>query len=69
MNKTRNTFSTAQPVRSRDQAVTRERLIKVVGTLLACQEFTAFGVNAVAIEAGGDVTTVMRAGKRCKRPL
>lgn len=60
MNKTSNTVSTAPPARSRDQAATRELLIKAVGTLLARQGFTALGVNAVAKEAGVDKVLIYR---------
>jgi AcrR family transcriptional regulator len=50
----------AQPVRSRDRASTRARLVQAVGTLLARQGFTALGVNAVAKEAGVDKVLIYR---------
>lgn len=51
---------TIQPTRSRDQAATRELLIKAVGTLLARKGFTSLGVNAVAKEAGVDKVLIYR---------
>ncbi len=55
-----NNFSAVQPARTRDQAATRELLIKAVGTLLARQGFTALGVNAVAKEASVDKVLIYR---------
>jgi AcrR family transcriptional regulator len=51
---------TNKPARTRDQAVTRELLIKAVGTLLARSGFTGLGVNAVAKEAGVDKVLIYR---------
>ncbi len=60
MKKTTNAMTSVQPVRTRDQAATRELLIKAVGTLLARQGFTGLGVNAVAKEAGVDKVLIYR---------
>ena len=55
-----NNILAVQPARTRDQAATRELLIKAVGTLLARQGFTALGVNAVAKEASVDKVLIYR---------
>ena len=55
-----NNILAVQPARTRDQAATRELLIKAVGTLLARHGFTALGVNAVAKEASVDKVLIYR---------
>ena len=46
--------------RQRDREATKLRLLKAVGTLLARQGFSAFGVNSLAREAGTDKTMIYR---------
>lgn len=50
----------ANPVKSRDAAATRARILDAVGTLLSREGFGALGVNAVAREAGVDKVLIYR---------
>ncbi len=49
-----------EPVRTRNRAVAREKLIQAVGALLAREGFKGIGVNAVAKEAGVDKVLIYR---------
>ncbi len=50
----------SNPVRSRDAAATRKRILDAVGSLLVREGFGALGVNAVAREAGVDKVLIYR---------
>jgi AcrR family transcriptional regulator len=50
----------ANPVKSRDAAATRKRILDAVGSLLSREGFSALGVNAVAREAGVDKVLIYR---------
>lgn len=50
----------ANPVKSRDAAATRTRILDAVGSLLVREGFGALGVNAVAREAGVDKVLIYR---------
>ncbi|BDU74155.1 TetR/AcrR family transcriptional regulator [Mesoterricola silvestris] len=50
----------ANPVKARDAAATRKRILAAVGTLLSREGFGALGVNAVAREAGVDKVLIYR---------
>jgi len=50
----------ANPVKSRDAAATRKRILDAVGTLLSREGFAALGINAVAREAGVDKVLIYR---------
>ena len=46
--------------RSRDRAVTEERMLAAVGEVLARDGFHAVGINAIAREAGVDKVLIYR---------
>jgi AcrR family transcriptional regulator len=48
------------PVKSRDAAATRKRILDAVGSLLVREGFGSLGVNAVAREAGVDKVLIYR---------
>lgn len=50
----------ANPVKARDAAATRARILDAVGNLLSREGFGALGVNAVAREAGVDKVLIYR---------
>ena len=57
---TMRSSSQANPVKSRDAAATRGRILDAVGSLLVREGFGALGVNAVAREAGVDKVLIYR---------
>ena len=52
--------SPSNPVKSRDAAATRGRILDAVGSLLVREGFGALGINAVAREAGVDKVLIYR---------
>jgi len=54
------TRTPSNPVKSRDAAATRKRILDAVGSLLGREGFGALGVNAVAREAGVDKVLIYR---------
>lgn len=54
------TRTRSNPVKSRDAAATRKRILDAVGSLLAREGFGSLGINAVAREAGVDKVLIYR---------